>query len=86
MFCDVYRSCKKLDTYLYVKKQEQADSEAFREVPEALLKMLGKLEWVMEIDLTSRAQLAQMNCATLMEKLAETGYFLQLPPSHYSNV
>ena len=64
-------------------KQEDKWGNAFVDVPPALLNMLGKLEWVMDIDLASRTQLAQVDCTTLIEQLNQSGYFLQLPPSHY---
>lgn len=85
MNCKVYRSSKKTDTYLYVRGMNDDTANVFADVPEALLQMLGKLEWVMDIDLATRTQLAQVDCATLKEKLTNSGYFLQLPPTHYQN-
>jgi len=101
VICQVYRSSKKADTYLYLPRpqgeaQDNSTSDmkninpqsadAFAVVPDTLLNMLGKLEWVMDVDLTTRDQLAQVDCATLIEQLNKTGYFLQLPPAHYRGV
>ena len=90
MICQVYRSSKKADTYLYLRNPtvptDDTEADPFAGVPKALLDMLGRLEWVMEIDLDTRAQLAQVDCATLKEQLAASGYFLQLPPAHYQGV
>jgi len=91
MICHVYRSNKKADTYLYLLRRASSDvspdngsrDQVFGVVPEPLLNMLGKLEWVMEVDLSNRAQLAQVDCATLIKQLKKTGYFLQLPPAQY---
>lgn len=102
MICQVYRSNKKADTYLYIRAAEDTgdDSTAaseqnadasqrnddFSAVPEALMAMLGKLEWVMEVDLSTRRELAQVDCATLIQQIEQNGYFLQLPPTLYRGI
>jgi uncharacterized protein YcgL (UPF0745 family) len=76
MRCVVYKSLKKFDTYLYV---EQADE--FGRVPEALRMALGKLAFVMELDLTPDRKLAQADVHKVREQLAAEGFYLQLPPN-----
>ena len=76
MLCYVYKSLKKSDTYLFVK-----DKDDFADVPEALQQMLGKLEFVMEVDLAERQKLAQADSAQVREQLELQGFYLQLPPT-----
>lgn len=76
--CTIYRSRKKSDSYLYVEAQDD-----FSRVPEKLLEMLGKLEFVMRLELRSEIPLAQANTREVMKMLREKGYFLQLPSREY---
>jgi uncharacterized protein YcgL (UPF0745 family) len=76
MLCFVYKSLKKSDTYLYVKNKDD-----FTNLPEALRNMLGKLEFVMEVDLTQREKLARVDSEQLRQQLEQQGFYLQLPPT-----
>ena len=78
MICAVYKSYKKLDAYLYVEPDQE-----FKRVPQTLLDMLGKLEFVMEVDLDKRDKLAQADLQQVKAALVEQGYYLQLPPKAY---
>ena len=78
MNCAIYKSNKKTDAYLFVEKQGD-----FGRVPEALLNMLGNLEFVMTLDLDQREKLAQSDPQEVRKWLLEQGYFLQLPPKAY---
>ena len=78
MNCSVYKSLKKVDTYLYVEPGED-----FKRVPPALLDMLGKLEFVMDVDLDKRDKLAHADLQQVKAALTEQGYYLQLPPKAY---
>ena len=78
MQCVVYKSNRKMDTYLFVEKEGEFDR-----VPESLLKMLGNLEFVMSVDLDKRDKLAQADPQQVKESLVERGYFLQIPPTAY---
>lgn len=73
--CTVYRSLKKLDTYLYVEKNGDFDK-----VPEPLRQLLGKLTLVMTLDLDKRETLGQADLAKVKSELTEHGFYLQLPP------
>ena len=75
MQCVIYRGRKKYDAYLYVEREND-----FSRVPQSLLDMLGGLEFVMSLDLSSRQQLAQADPQQVKQLLQEQGYFLQLPP------
>jgi len=75
VICDIYKSQKKNDTYLYL--QQPSDFEL---VPEALSKGLGKLEFVMALALSPDKKLAREEARVVMENIAEHGFYLQIPP------
>lgn len=75
--CWVYRSAKKEQTYLYVPREN-----AFEGVPPALLKALGELELVMQLELHAGRKLARAEADHVMAQLENPGFFLQMPPSH----
>lgn len=78
MECSIYKSIKKSDTYLYVEKKDEFDR-----IPKPLLDMLGRLEFIMILDLDQRDKLAQVESNQVKDSLREQGYFLQLPPKAY---
>ncbi len=78
MQCEIYRSSKKAGAYLYIEKVDD-----FSRVPDSLLKLLGRLEHVMHLDLTPGRNLAQADSGEVRRNLEEKGFFLQLPPSTY---
>jgi len=49
MLCSVYKSSKKLQTYLYVNNRDD-----FSDVPDALMKMFGKPVMVTVLNLSSK--------------------------------
>jgi len=75
----IYKGNRKANTYLYVSGYDD-----FNPVPDALLKLLGKLQFVMEIELSPRRQLAQVDVADVINQLSSRGYFLQLPPADHA--
>ncbi|CAB1275036.1 YcgL domain-containing protein [Candidatus Nitrosacidococcus tergens] len=76
--CAIYRSYKKEGSYLYIKNKED-----FSQVPEKLIAILGKLNFVMELELHPSISLAQGNPQEIINIIREKGYFLQLPQSEY---
>ena len=78
MHCVIYKSNKKYDTYIYVEKEDNFDR-----VPGTLMKLLGKLEFVMTLELNPERALAQADPTQVIESLQTQGYFLQLPPKSY---
>lgn len=76
MFCVIYKSPKKPDTYLYITTPDD-----FSRVPGALLGMFGEPEQVMELELTPARRLAREDVARVMEALQENGWYLQMPPT-----
>lgn len=78
MYCTIYKSAKKDDTYLYVEKEGD-----FSRVPDSLLQLLGGLEQVMELELTLLRKLARADVEQVRAQLREQGYYLQMPPKTY---
>jgi len=76
MYCAVYKSPKKIDTYLYLAKKDN-----FACLPAALLKLLGQPVYVMELELTAERKLAQEDVQQVMKNLQMQGWHLQMPPS-----
>ena len=76
MQCAIYKSNKKADTYLYV--QEEGN---FSRVPQDLLRLLGRLDLVMTLELTPDRTLAWADPEQVRQQLETQGYYLQLPPS-----
>lgn len=77
MLCFVYKSLKKEGLYLYLDKKDD-----FSALPEALLQNTGRLEFVMEMELTSERKLAREDSVKVLAGLQEKGFFVQLPPNH----
>lgn len=73
--CDVYKSPKKEETYLYV-----ARADGLEKVPETLLETFGKPELALTMILTEDKALARVDGARVLEKLDEQGFYLQMPP------
>ena len=74
--CEIYKSVKKQDTYLYFKKPGD-----FELLPDVLSKSLGKLEFVMALELSSEKKLAREDVLKVMENIEQQGFHLQMPPS-----
>ncbi len=75
MLCAVYKSPKKAQTYLFVKKRDD-----FSEVPEALMSMFGKPTLVTVLNLANKDKLALADIEKVRTNLLTPGYYLQLPP------
>ncbi len=73
MLCHIYRSSRKVDTYLYLVSKDD-----FSIVPEALLTVFGEPEFSFSFDLKADRKLARENADEVMKNLAEQGYHLQL--------
>jgi uncharacterized protein YcgL (UPF0745 family) len=73
--CFIYKSLRKADTYLYV-----VNADDFAAVPTALRERLGRLEFVLELELSPERKLARADGAQVIAALSSQGYYLQLPP------
>jgi hypothetical protein len=74
MHCYVYRSNRKLDTYIYLTRKDD-----FKEVPEPLMQVFGQAEFALEFELTPDRTLAQEDPAVVLQNLREQGFHLQMP-------
>jgi uncharacterized protein len=74
--CYVYRSSRRADTYVYVPRQDD-----FAGLPEGLMRMLGRLEFALEFELTPGRRLAREDTAAVQANLELQGFDLQLPPA-----
>ena len=75
MNCYIYKSLKKDEMYLYVDRKDD-----FSRVPDALMGVVGRLEFVMELELTAERKLAREDADEVRKNLAEQGFHLQMPP------
>lgn len=75
MFCVIYRSNKRDQTYLYVEKKDD-----FSRVPEELMQSFGQPQLAMILPLDGRKQLARADLDKVKQSLSEQGYYLQIPP------
>nr|WP_318381372.1 YcgL domain-containing protein [uncultured Enterobacter sp.] len=75
MFCVIYRSAKREQTYLYVEKKDD-----FSRVPDALMQSFGQPQLAMLFPLDGRKQLANADIEKVKEALNNQGYYLQMPP------
>ncbi|WP_428981852.1 YcgL domain-containing protein [Mannheimia indoligenes] len=73
--CAIYKSKAEDEMYLYVAKRDQ-----FEQVPETLRQIFGKPEFVMMFNLAGDKQLVRAKNEEVLQKLAEQGYYLQMPP------
>ena len=76
MLCQVYRSPRKEQMYLYVSK-----AEGLERVPEALLAQFGEPEPIMLLNLDGSRKLARVDAAEVVTQIEERGFYLQMPPS-----
>jgi len=76
LHCCVYKSLRKQETFLFVLKEGD-----FSRVPEPLLKVLGEIEKLIDLELTPERQVARGEARYIMDDLLEKGFHLQLPPT-----
>lgn len=76
LICQVYRSSRKEEMYLYVEKQRDME-----DVPEDLRKTFGEPQPVMVLALTAARKLARADTAQVIESIESQGYYLQMPPT-----
>ena len=74
MHAYVYKSLRKPDTYLYLR-----DKDAFELVPEAIRAPLGKLAFVLGVNLAEGQKLARADAQVVRDNLSALGFYLQAP-------
>ncbi|UTW49741.1 YcgL domain-containing protein [Bacterioplanoides sp. SCSIO 12839] len=75
ILCDVYRSLKKDEAYLYVEQKK-----GLKELPEELLEIFGPAEKTLTLILTEEKKLARAEATKVMAEIEEKGFYLQMPP------
>ncbi|MBS0847125.1 YcgL domain-containing protein [Citrobacter sp. JGM124] len=75
MYCVIYRSSKRDQTYLYVEKKDD-----FSRVPEELMKGFGTPVLAMMLPLDGSKTLAHADLNKVKQALEQEGYYLQIPP------
>lgn len=76
----IYKSLKKEELYLYLQKKDD-----FSDIPEPLLNSFGRLEFVMELEITPERKLAREDVNKVLSSLQEKGFFVQIPPTLMPN-
>ena len=74
MHAFVYKSLRKPDTYLYLRERD-----AFGLLPEPVLAPLGRLEFVLDLELAPGRKLARADAAVVRANLERQGFHLQFP-------
>ena len=80
MQCFIYKSLKKDELYLYLPNKDD-----FSSIPEELLTSFGRLEFVMELEITPERKLAREITQKVLAGLQEKGFFVQMPPTIIPN-
>lgn len=89
MHCDIFKSSKKDEMYIYVVRpdfpNEVAVEQLFEQVPESILQAFGKPKFVMHLELTQERKLARVNTLHVLDSLQTKGFFIQMPPEGFIN-
>ncbi|MDD4914225.1 MAG: YcgL domain-containing protein [Methylococcales bacterium] len=75
MQCFIYKSARKEELYIYLDKRDD-----FSAVPDVLLQTLGKLNFVMELQLSPDRKLAREDAGKVIASIKNKGFFIQMPP------
>lgn len=73
-FVSVFRSSKKSDTYIYVRRGQKWD-----ELPESLRAIFGNPVHSMDLIMTPERKLARTSGEHVLKAIAEKDFFLQMP-------
>ena len=76
LLCRVYRSARRDGMYLYLPRDHDPAS-----LPEPLQALFGPPQRVLDLLLTPHRRLARVAAGEVLEKIAEQGFYLQLPPA-----
>ena len=66
--------------YLYVPYRDIED-ELLNDLPVELSKLTGRLDKVMELELSTDRKLARANVEDVIASLKERGFYIQMPPN-----
>lgn len=91
MHCDIYRSSKKDEMYIYIARPNHPNEDVDHDnpfgdvVPEAIRTAFGRANFVMHLQLSESRKLARANVLHVMDSLQTKGFFIQLPPEGLIN-
>jgi len=80
MKCVIFRCSKKVEMYLYVPLKED-EEQLLADLPDGLDKLTGRLEKVMELELTPDRKLARVKVEDVVASIKEKGFYIQMPPN-----
>ncbi len=89
MHCDIYKSSKKDEMYLYVARldysNEVESTDPLGVLSEALRNAFGRATFVMHLELNESKKLARVNVLHVLDSLQTKGFFIQVPPEGLIN-
>ena len=89
MHCNIYKSSKKEEMYLYVARpailNEDDNSDPLDILSDALRTAFGRATFVMHLELSETRKLARVNVLHVMDSLQTKGFFIQVPPEGLIN-
>lgn len=89
MLCEIYKSSKKDEMYLYVPIIEQIDNEESVDpllvLSDALRQAFGRATFVMKLELHESRKLARANVLHVIDSIQSRGFFIQMPPEGLIN-
>jgi uncharacterized protein YcgL (UPF0745 family) len=80
-FVSVFRSHKKPDTYLFVRRGQVWD-----ELPDSLRVIFGTPALAMELIMTTERKLARTSGKQVLDAIQDKGFFLQMPEEQSGHV
>ncbi|KAA2284660.1 YcgL domain-containing protein [Arenimonas fontis] len=72
----VYKSLRKADTYVFLRKRDD-----FAVLPEPVRAPLGQLAFVLALELDEGRRLARADAGVVRANLAARGFHVQFPPA-----
>lgn len=75
LICEVFKSSRKDEMYLYVDKRQ-----GLANVPEPLLETFGKPVPVFTMLLTADKKMSRVKAEDVIEGIKDKGFYLQMPP------
>ena len=89
MHCDIYKSSKKDEMYLYVARPDYSNEVELTDplgvLSEALRNAFGRATFVMHLELNESKKLARVNVLHVLDSLQTKGFFIQVPPEGLIN-
>lgn len=81
ILCDIYKSLKREEMYLYVDSRD-----GLARVPDSLLDSFGGQLKVTTLALSPERRLARAHAPEVLEAIREQGFYLQMPPARHKLV